>query len=294
MNSLRGITKKIDAMLIMVIAGLILSLALSYNYYQTRRTTVTENESYAASLLAHGLPGEAAAIIAENIRKQPIADRSLKLRKVLAELYMNELNDFEKALSELVFIKNFAPDSAVASGTEEQIRYCLNRLGRVYDVERRRMLEGGENPVVNNVVSETVVRLGNRHAIGLEELKQRIAAMNLPPEKLTRETIDGIISGMTQELLLSRAAERENIKHDADFISRVRKFEKSLAITNYLRKFVFKNAELNEEKQRQLLADEINRLAAKEEMQINREVIAAAFKTASDTVDADKNAKSGE
>lgn len=294
MNSLRGITKKIDAMLVMVIAGLILSLALSYNYYQTRRTTVIENESYAASLLAHGLPAEAAVIIEENIRKQPVSDRSLKLRKVLSELYMNELNNFEKALAELVYIRNYAPDAAVASGTEQQIRYCLNRLGRVYDVERRRMLEGGENPVENNVASDTVVRFGNRHAIGLEELRQRVSGMNLPPEKLTRETIDGVISGMTQEMLLARAAEREDIKHDAEFIERVRQFEKSLAITNYLRKFVFKDTGLNEEKQRQLLADEINRLAQKEAMQINREVIAAAFKTASDTVDADKAVESGE
>lgn len=287
MNSLRGITRKIDAMLLMIMAGLILSLAISYNYYQTRKTTVVENEGLAASLLAHSLPAEAAQVLEESIRRQPVSDRSLQLRKVLVDIYMNDLNDFPKALSELVYIKNFAADSAVASGSEEKIRYCLNRLGRVYDVERSKLLESGVNPVENNVASNTVVRFGNRHAISLEEVQMQVQAQNLPAEKITRETIDGIVSRMTQELLLARAAERENINRDPEFIDRVRKFEKGLAISSYLQKFVIKDSNLAEEKKQQLLADDINMLAKKEAMQIDRDVISAAFfKTASETVNA--------
>ena len=277
MNSLRGISRKIDAILLMVIAGLLLALAISYNYYQSRKTTAGENEGMAASLLAHGLPAEAAQMLEENIRRQPLSDRSMKLRKALVDIYMTELNDFSKALAELVFIKTHAAGTSVASGTEEKIRYCLNRLGRVYDAERSRLLESGENPLLSTIASHTVVRLGNRHAIGVDELKQQLRAMNVGEDGLSRETLDNIIGAMTQELLLARAAERENYRRDPDFIARVRKFENSLAISNYLNKQLFKDKKLDEKQRQQLLADEINRLAQAEAMQINREVIDAAF-----------------
>lgn len=286
MNSLRGIARKIDAILLMVIAGLILGLAISYNYYQSRKTTVLENENLAASLLAYGLPSEAAQIIEENIRRQPLSDRSMKLRKVLADIYMNDLNDYEKALAELVYLKTTAPASDIASGSEESIRYCLTRLGRVYDAERSRLLSGGINPIENTVSSQTVVRLGDRHAIGVEELRAQLQALNLPADQMTRETIDGVVGRMTQELLLSRAAERENVKKDPEFIRRVRAFENSLAISSYLHKLVPGNGNVDDEKKRQLLADEINRLAKKEAMQIDGAVIAREFlKTASATAD---------
>ncbi len=276
MNSLRGITRKIDAMLLMIIAGLILCLALSYNYYQTRKTTVVENENFAASLLAHGLPAEAAQLLEDNIRRQPLSDRSLKLRRALVDIYMNEIGDYAKALTELVFIKNVAAGSAVASGTDERIRYCLNRLGRVYDAERMRLLSEGTNPVANNVASDTVVRFGSRHMIGVDEIR---AHLNSQPAAggVTRAAIDSAIGALTQELLLARAAERENIKNDPEFLARVRKFENSLAISTYLNKHVFKDKKLDDHARQQTLADEINRLAKSEAMQINRDVIDVAF-----------------
>jgi len=277
MNSLRGITRKIDAMLLMVIAGLVLGLAISYNYYQSRKMTVAENENLAASLLAYGLPAEAARVLEENIRRQPLSDRSMKLRKALVDIYMNELNDFDKALTELVFLKTHTPISEIASASEEKIRYCLNRLGRVYDAERSRMLEAGENPVENNVASNTLVRLGNRHAVSVDDLKMRLRTMNISEAQLNKETLDGVISAMTQELLLSRAAERENMKKDPEFVARVRKFENSLAISTYLNNRLFKDKKLDEQQRQQALADEINRLAQAEAMTINRDVINSAF-----------------
>ncbi|PKL39308.1 MAG: hypothetical protein CVV41_21465 [Candidatus Riflebacteria bacterium HGW-Riflebacteria-1] len=272
MNSLRSISRKIDAMLVMIIAGLVLSLALAWNYYQSRRMTYVEKETLAASLLAHGLPSEAASVINEMIQRQPVSNNSLKLRRVLSEVYMNELNDFEKALSELVFIKNFAPDSEIASGSEEAIRYCLNRLGRVYDVERRRLLEAGENPVENTVNAASVVRFGNRHAISIDQVRQKLAQMQ--GRAINKELIEAVVNGMTQELLLARAAERENIKRDSDFIEQVRRYEKNLAINNYLQKKVLTDGSLTEEKQRELMTSEIGRLARLEEMHIDSDLIA--------------------
>jgi len=286
MNSLRSISRKIDAMLIMIIAGLVLSLALAWNYYQSRRMTYVEKETLAASLLAHSLPSEAAAVMHEMIQRQPVSERSLKLRRVLSEVYMNELNDFEKALAELVFINNFAPGSEVASGTEDAIRYCLNRLGRVYDVERRRLLEGGENPLENTVNEASVVRFGNRHAISVDQVRQKLAGMK--KEDLTKELVESVVNGMAQEMLLARAAERENIKKDSAFIETVRRYEKNLAINHYLQKKVLTGDKLGEDKQRELMTAEISRLAQLEEMKIDTDVIAREIlgQTASPTAQA--------
>lgn len=292
MHNLRTLNRKLDAMLIMVIAVLILGIALSYNYYKSRSTTFSENSEYAADLLAYSLPSEAARVLEENIRRQPLSEKGLKMRKALAEICMNELNDFDKALGQLLYIKRFAPDSAIASGTEEKINYCLTRLGRVYDAERRNMLNEGINPIVNTVASDTVVQLGNKQAIGLNELKLRLSQIGLNEKDLTKENVTNILNQMTHEMLLARAANRENLKKDPEVISMLKKLENNVLMTVYLQKFVFKDVKTDDkEKRMQLLADEITKLSAKEELKINSDVLNKAFGFATDSakIDSSKN-----
>ncbi len=292
MSNIRSLNRKLDAMLIMVIAMLILGIALSYNYYKSRRTTFSENSEYAADLLAYSLPSEAARVLEENIRRQPLSEKGLKMRKALAEICMNELNDFDKALGQLLYIKRFAPDSAIASGTEEKINYCLTRLGRVYDAERRNMLNEGINPIVNTVASDTIVQLGNKQAIGLNELKLRLGQIGLSGKDITKENVTNILNQMTQEMLLARAANRENLKKDPEVIAMLKKLENNVLMSVYLQKFVFKDLKTDDkEKRMQLLADEITKLSAKEELKINSDVLYKAFGFATDSakIDSSKN-----
>ena len=284
MHNIRSLNRKLDAMLIMVIAGLILGIALSYNYYQSRKTTYTENSEYAADLLAYSLPSEAARVLEENIRRQPLSEKGLKMRKALAEICMNELNDYDKALGQLLYIKRFAPNSEIASGTDEKINYCLTRLGRVYDAERRNMLKDGINPIVNTVASDTIVQLGNKQAIGLNELKLRLAQMGMNEKDINKENVTNVLNVMTQELLLVRAANRENIKKDPEVIAALKKVENNVLMGVYLQKFVFKDVKGDDkEKRMQLLADEITKLSAKEELKVNNDVLNKAFGFATDT-----------
>ena len=292
MHNLRSLNRKLDAMLIMVIAVLILGIALSYNYYKSRRTTFSENSEYASDLLAYNLPSEAAQVLEANIRREPLSEKGLKMRKALAEICMNELNDFDKALGQLLYIKRFAPDSAIASGTDEKINYCLTRLGRVYDAERRNMLNEGINPIVNTVASDTVVQLGNKQAIGLNELKLRLSQIGISEKEITKENVTNILNQMTQELLLARAANRENIKKDPEVIAMLKKLENNVLMSVYLQKFVFKDVKGDDkEKRMQLLADEITKLSAKEELKINSDVLYKAFGFATDSakIDTTKN-----
>ncbi|MBR4570609.1 MAG: hypothetical protein IKO19_08125 [Candidatus Riflebacteria bacterium] len=292
MSNIRSLNRKLDAMLIMVIAVLILGIALSYNYYKSRRTTFSENSEYASDLLAYNLPSEAAQVLEANIRREPLSEKGLKMRKALAEICMNELNDFDKALGQLLYIKRFAPDSAIASGTDEKINYCLTRLGRVYDAERRNMLNEGINPIVNTVASDTVVQLGNKQAIGLNELKLRLSQIGISEKEITKENVTNILNQMTQELLLARAANRENIKKDPEVIAMLKKLENNVLMSVYLQKFVFKDVKGDDkEKRMQLLADEITKLSAKEELKINSDVLYKAFGFATDSakIDTTKN-----
>lgn len=292
MNNIRTLNRKLDAMLIMVIAVLILGIALSYNYYKSRRTTFSENSEYASDLLAYNLPSEAAQVLEANIRREPLSEKGLKMRKALAEICMNELNDFDKALGQLLYIKRFAPNSAIASGTDEKINYCLNRLGRVYDAERRNMLNEGINPIVNTVASDTVVQLGNKQAIGLNELKMRLSQMGISDKEATKESVTNVLNQMTQELLLSRAANRENLKKDPEVIAMLKNFENKILVSVYLQKFVLKDVKDDDkEKRMQVLADEITKLSAKEELKINSDVLYKAFGFATDSTNIDSSNK---
>ncbi len=295
MNNLHTLNRKLDAMLIMIIAGLILGIALSYNYYQSRRTTNIENSDYASDLLAYNLPSEAAKILEENIRRQPLSENGLKMRKALAEICMNELNDYDKALAHLVFINHFAKNTEVASGTEAKINYCLTRLGRVYDAERRNMMNEGINPITNTIGSDTVVQLGNKQAISIAELKLRLARMGIEPKAMTKETVNKVLTEMTHELLLSRAANRENLKQDPDVISTIKMFENNVLMGAYLQKFVFKDVKGNDnEKRMQLLADEITKLSAKEELKINNDVLEKSFGFTSSNTSVNSPSKSNQ
>lgn len=244
MNSLRGISRKIDAVLLLVMVGLCLALILAWNYYQTRKMTGYEKDVFAAELLAYDLPEQAAAILEESISRQPYSEKSLKMRQALADIYMKELHQFEKALAELVFLRTFSlPDAAAI---EDNIRYCLNRLGRSYDVDRRKLLAAGENPVANNVASDTVIRIGNRHAVSLEDVHNQLRVMNIDPKSIDKARLDAVVQAMAREKLLHRAAERENVERDPDYIKQIRQFENNLRLKLYLEKHVLREAKISD------------------------------------------------
>ncbi len=244
MNSLRGIAKKLDAVLLLVMIGLALSLVLAWHYYQTRKMTGYEKEQFAAELLAYDLPEKAAAVLEESISRQPYAQKSLKMRQALADIYMKELYQYEKALGELVFIRTFSPETA--SATENDIRFCLTRLGRTYDVDRRQMLDKGINPVENQVASDTIVRIGNKPVISIEDLRERMRQMNIDEKSLEKQQIEAMVQAMAREKLLRRAADRDGVERDPQFIRQIRDFENDLKLKIYLEKHVLGDMQISD------------------------------------------------
>ena len=145
------------------------------------------------------------------------------------------------------------------------------------------MLADGVNPVVNEVASDTVAQFGNKPAISADELKLRLASMGLSAKDMTKETVNNVLNQMVQELLLSRAADREGLKKDPEVIQMIKKVENGVLINAYLQKNVFKDVTINSDdekdknKRMELLAKEITDLTQKEALQINSEAIDKAF-----------------
>lgn len=245
MNALRTVLNRVNTLLLLVLAGLAVGLTLTWDYYTHRRAPARAGEEYAAELLAYGLNQEALQVLQEAVAADPRSPRGLRLRRTMADLYLDRLGDHEKALAELVYVRTVDPTQA--SATEERVRQCLDRLGRVYDVQRRLMLEEGKNPVVNTVSSATAIRLGNQQAVPVAEVERRLAQMGLPLQNPPREALDKLVQGMAGELLLKRAAERAGVRREPRFLEQVRLFEENLALQRYLEGHVLKDVQVDDQ-----------------------------------------------
>jgi hypothetical protein len=245
MQGLRGLTVRIHAILFMTMAGLGLGLVVAWQLYDTRRAEPADRQDYAAELLAHGLPAEAAHVLEEAIRQEPRSARSVRWRRVVADILIDRLGDHEKALAHLVYVRTFEP--RLASETEPLIRQCMDRLGRVYDVQRRLLLADGKNPVQSSVGSATVVAFGNEGALSVSDVRRRLIQAGKPVRGAPAEEVRGLVENVAGEMLLQRAARRAGIRQDPEFLAQVRLFEENLALQRYLHDHVLKDVEVDEQ-----------------------------------------------
>ncbi|HOY68959.1 MAG TPA: hypothetical protein PLP29_18935 [Candidatus Ozemobacteraceae bacterium] len=248
MSGAAGLRSRINAILLLVAGAMAVGFFLYWHgegRIESLRSRVAQQKAYAAELLAHGLVSEAAAVMEQAAGFAPASAESLRLRRALADLRMNRLGDYEKALADLVFIKT--TDPAQANALEPDIRQCLDRLGRVYDVQRRLLLEGGANPTVVAATQTTAVRFGNEAGITAAELEQRLVLEKIPLRGAPREALDRAVQGLLGEKLLLRAAKRAQIDRRPDFIEQVKRFEDNLALLRYLEERVMKDVDVDEQ-----------------------------------------------
>lgn len=244
---MRSLMIKINAILILVVAGVILGLLLGWNLWNNAPGLGGEPDrtALAAELLAHGLPREAAALLEAEIERRPLSATGLRLGRTLAEIQIDSLGEYEKALATLVRLR--LHDPSLASATEPLVRRCMDRLGRVYDVQRRSLLEQGKNPLVSDVSSGTAVRVGNRQAISLSEIERRLVQLGQPAKSPSKEILERVVNQMSGEFLMRRAAERSGVRRDPAFLEQVRQFEENLALQKWLEESVLKDVTVDEQ-----------------------------------------------
>lgn len=245
MNALHGLNRKINTILLVCVLLLVMAISLAWDRFSRRGAAGNDRVLYASELLAHGLSHEAAEILQAEVDASPFSPESLRLRRTLAEILMDKIGDHEKALAELVFLRTY--DSSQKAATEELVSRCMDRLGRVYDVQRRRLLQEGKNPLESQISSATAIRVGNEDAMSVAELSQRLAQVGLPLKDPPREQFDRIIQSLAGEILLKRAAKRAGIDRQPRFLDQVRQFENNLALQQYLEEHVLKDVTVDEQ-----------------------------------------------
>ncbi|HNV68942.1 MAG TPA: hypothetical protein PKO06_04530 [Candidatus Ozemobacteraceae bacterium] len=246
MNQQQQLLQRSNITLLLLIGGLFLGLALTWEQIgYGNQAQARLKADYAAELLAHGLDREAAEQLEQVLSVAPDDAGSARQRRVLADLYLDRLGDHEKALAHLVHLRRFHPD--LSSGTEDLVRRCLDRLGRVYDVQRRHLLDAGINPVKGNVASDTVVKFGAESGIRLAELQQRLVQLGVPLKSPPPDVLNRIVQGMVSELLLKRAAVRSSVDRDPKYLEQVRAFEQNLLLQRYLEDKVLKDVQVDEQ-----------------------------------------------
>lgn len=248
MNGAIGLRSRINAILLLLVGSMALGLFLYWHAEGrsgTLRSRFESGKAYAAELMAHGLVQEAVSVMESALEAEPGSARALKLRRALADVCMNRLGDYEKALAELVYIKT--ADPAQAASLEAPIRHCLERLGRVYDVQRRLLLESGLNPTQVHATSTTAVRFGNEAAISVADIEQRLLLEKVPLKGAPKPAIDAALQELLSEKLLRRAARRAGIDRQAKFYDQVRRFEDNLAIMRYLEDHALKDVKVDEQ-----------------------------------------------
>ena len=246
MDSLKNLNKRVNTILAMVSVGILMGLALSWSYYQSRRMAVSEKTDFVAELLAYDLPHEAVTVMEEIVARQPLSSEGLRVRRVLADVLMGRVGDFEKALGHLVFLKVHG-DTGQSEEVEQGIQRCMNRLGRVYDLQRRLLVAEGKNPLQSEVSHQTVVKLGNESAVTVDQLKQQLARMGIAQSNPPRDALDNIVKSMASEILLRRAARRSGVRSSRNFLDQVRSFEENLELQIYLEDEVLKGVEVDEQ-----------------------------------------------
>lgn len=246
MNQQQQLIQRSNVILLLILGGLFLGLALAWERFGSGSHAMAEQKAaYASELMAHGLDREAAEQIEQLLALPPDDAAAGRYRRVLADLYLNRLGDHEKALAHLVHVKRFHPEAA--SGTEDLVRRCLDRLGRVYDVQRRHLLDAGINPVKGNVASTTVVKFGTESGISVAEVQQRLLQMGVPLKTPQPEILDRVLQGMVGERLLKRAATRAAIDRDPKYLEQVHAFEQNLLLQRYLEDKVLKDVKVDDQ-----------------------------------------------
>lgn len=246
MLGLKKIIVKINTILVLLIFGLVLIIALSFYLYKTHSTKELYTQEYAAELLAFGLYNEAINVIYQILSSNPPLEVSVKLRRILIELMIDKIGDYEKALSELILLK-MQDSTQLASFTEDKIKLCLERLGRSYDVQRRIMLSEGKNPLQNTISSDTIIAFGNQAIISANDVIQRLAQLGLPTENPPKESFDKLLQSMITEEIIKRAAERSGIKRDKSFLRIMKEFEDNLALQMYLEKHILQYVNVDDD-----------------------------------------------
>ncbi len=245
MESLRQLSRRINTLIVLSISVVCLLVAVTWGGLGSHTPVRPDLEArfdQAAELLAYGLPHQAEPVIESLLENEPLSARSLKLRRVFAEVLMDDLSDWDRALTHLLFLRQHEP--AIASTTEAGIARCLARSGRTRAAQRRLDLLAGHNPLRREMASNSVVVIGANDAVTLDDVRQQVAQLPAA-QRQNPEILDKVVNAMMGEKLLVRAARRVGLERDPEFLAKLHEFERNSLVQLYVERELSKNAKVD-------------------------------------------------
>ncbi|MGB9562027.1 MAG: tetratricopeptide repeat protein, partial [bacterium] len=187
--------------------------------------------TYANNLSNNGLYSEAAYEY-----ERILTDSRLELKRrinmlyILANLYMDNLRDYAKALAKYIKLRTLYPDNPYTTEINQRIVVCLEKLGRYTDAQALLQQVTSINPP--QASNKVVASVGTR-PITLNDLND---AINDLPESLKAKytTPQGRLEFLRNNLitreLLYNLALREGLNKEPKYLSRIEKIEQDLLI----------------------------------------------------------------
>lgn len=165
---------------------------------------------------------------------------------IIAEIYNNDLNDYDNALAYYIKAKYFDPHSSYLSMINQKIIQCLEKSGRTIDAKN----ELGKATALDKSKTQdhdVVVAKIDDMPITLGQFQTWYEGL---PEKLKKQNtgIEGkkkLLRNFVSEQLLYSSAQRRGYDHDKNILDQTFQYKKSLMVQKVFQDEVMKNTKID-------------------------------------------------
>jgi tetratricopeptide (TPR) repeat protein len=222
----------IFALTIFVILMIIVFLQLGRQQKLNLQTHPDRQKEYAHVLYNKGLYSQAIREYERYLDTAKLDDKKkANINYIIANIYMDRLNDYQNALVYYLKIRHFYPETKLKSEINQKIVECLERLGRSLDAQQemeKATLLGKQTTKKEGTI---IAKIGNKE-ITMEELNAEIN--KLPPyvQQMYNEKekkLEFLQNYIAKELMYD-TARRRGYDKDKEIIEQTFQIKKNLMI----------------------------------------------------------------
>lgn len=222
------------AIVILLILSLGLQTFLLFRSGPSRAETDAEQlKTIASALQREGLHAGAAEYFERYLEAAQLEpEQAANLLYTVGQLYSENLNDPERALTAYAKLLELYPQSNIADKARRERVTSLQRLGRDYDAQRglNQLTTAGANEERTPDSSGPVVATVGDDSIRMGDLEERILAL---PEYARKSFEDPsrkmeLLRSMVLERLLAGAARRQGVGDSPELRKQIRQYEEQL------------------------------------------------------------------
>jgi len=235
---------KLDLASIVLLVGVILLLIISIlvlaelrGIKSASKIDIASEQNLASELLDHKLYPQAIAEYDRIIRSGKIdRKKQANLNYIIANIYMDNLSDYQEAAARFVKAKVLSPDDELVKKINKNLVTCFERMGRSLDAQRELdKMTLLEKPDEEKGTRKVVARIGKRE-ITMADLENEIQKLrsSVSPEYRDKEKKLEFLRQWVAHELFYDAALRKGHDQDKDVIQGAFQMKKQLMINKLL------------------------------------------------------------